>query len=180
MVLTGDGPALRLLPGGRAAEPAPVVTDPDLTGDPGGDVRSVSALVGAAQPRLLVDEATARRRDGLPDPHPIAGQLAQAVVEVLAGTRPVTQLLTLLTEQLYSELSVLAPDPVTLPTLRGAPVITVHPQDRPRVRSVHLSRPAPGVAEVAARVQTHGRSRAVALRLEEWRGRWRCCALTIG
>jgi len=115
----------------------------------------------------------------LPDPRPLAGQLAQAVVEVLSGTRPLIQLLTRVDEQIYAELSALAPDPVTAPTF-GRNRGVIRPQDRPRVRSVHVSRPAADVAEVAARVQTNGRSRAVALRLEEWLGRWRRSALVVG
>ncbi len=140
-----------------------------------------SVLVSSdiADGQELVDQAPVRRMGELPDPRPLAGQLAQAVVEVLSGTRPLTQLLTRVDEQIYAELSALAPDPVTAPTF-GRNRGVIRPQDRPRVCSVHVSRPAADVAEVAARVQTNGRSRAVALRLEEWRGRWRCSALVVG
>ncbi len=200
---TPTGPALRLLPGGRTPPPAPVpVTDPDDLVDDLSEVDpdtdealstgvddltdltattgAVVALTARAEARQLVEEAEGRRLDQLPDPRPLAGQLAQAVVEVLSGDRPITQLLTWLNEQIYLELSVLAPDPATSPTVGRARVVTIRPQDRPKIRSVHVCRPADGVAEVAARVQTNGRSRAVAMRLEEWRGRWRCSALVVG
>ena len=48
------------------------------------------------------------------------------------------------------------------------------------VRSVHVSLPADGVAEVAALVRRGARSTAVALRLEGLDGRWQCTALELG
>jgi len=127
--------------------------------------------------RLAVTRAA--RRGDLPDPRPVAGELAQAVVEVLAGDRPLTQLLTRFDDHTYAQLAARAPDPATHPTL-GPARAGIHPWQRPKIRTVHVSRPAAGVAEVTARVQTNGRSRAVALRLEEWQGRWRCSALDVG
>ena len=158
----------------------------DVTDDRSDDVDGVGFEAGSVlvssdieDGEELVDEVTVRRVGELPDPRPLAGQLAQAVVEVLAGARPLTQLLTRVDEQIYAELAALAPDPGTAPTF-GRNRGVIRPEDRPRVRSVHVSRPATDVAEVTARVQTNGRSRAVALRLEEWRGRWRCSALVVG
>ncbi|MUN36629.1 Rv3235 family protein [Actinomadura litoris] len=46
-----------------------------------------------------------------------------------------------------------------------------------RVLSSWLQRPAPGVAEVGAVAVVAGRVRALALRLELHRGRWRCTAV---
>ena len=48
------------------------------------------------------------------------------------------------------------------------------------VRSVHVSEPVDGVAEVCAIVQQGPRCRAIALRLEGIDGRWQCTALHIG
>lgn len=143
-----------------------------------------------AQPTRLVAVAGGRDRlvgsgppavgtGRLPDPRPLAGELAQAVVEVLAGDRPVGQLLTRLDSRTYGQLSARAPAPATAP-VTGRTRAGVHPTDRPRVCTVHVSHPAAGVAEITARVQTNGRSRAVALRLEEWQGSWRCSALDVG
>jgi hypothetical protein len=166
-------PALRVLPGGRPTT-SPLSGRDDLAELPG----PVLGVVGAPPDRD--DEPEVRRVAELPDPRPLAGQLAQAVVEVLAGDRPITQLLTWLDERIYTELSGLAPRPRTAPTLARSRTVLIRPQDRPKVRSIHVCRPADGVAEIAARVQVNGRSRAVALRLEEWRGRWRCNALVVG
>jgi len=158
----------------------------DVTNDRSNDVDDVGFDAGSDRAvrdiedgQELIDQALIRHPGELPDPRPLAGQLAQAVVEVLSGARPLTQLLTRVDEQIYAELAALAPDPGTAPTF-GRNRGVIRPEDRPRVRSVHVSRPAADVAEVAARVQTNGRSRAVALRLEEWRGRWRCSALVVG
>lgn len=179
------GPALRLLPGGRATPGTDTPAEPLLPGEVGEEditevaVQPIVILGGPAEPDER-DEIEVRRLEQLPDPHPLAGQLAQAVVEVLSGDRPITQLLTWLDEQIYLDLSALAPKPRTTPTVGQARVVTIRPQDRPKIRSIHVCRPADGVAEVAARVETNGRSRAVALRLQEWRGRWRCSALVVG
>ncbi len=148
---------------------------------PGTAGEGVSAIAVAShgEARQLPADTRAVRLGRLPDPRPLAGELAQAVVEVLAGDRPAVQLLTRFDNETYGQLSARAPDPVTAPTL-GPGRAGIHPHDRPRVCTVHVSRPADGVAEVTARVQTNGRSRAVALRLEEWQGRWRCSALDVG
>jgi len=169
--VAGSGPAL-----------SPSGTRPDLTDDVddfGFEAGSVLQGRDIEDGQQVVEQAAVRRVGELPDPRPLAGQLAQAVVEVLSGDRPLTQLLTRVDEQIYAELSALAPDPVTSSALQRARGM-IRPQDRPRVRSVHVSQPAADVAEVAARIQTNGRSRAIALRLEEWRGRWRCSALVVG
>ena len=144
----------------------------------GSGVRDAGETARAeARHRLAVTRAA--RRGHLPDPRPVAGELAQALVEVLAGDRPVTQLCTRFDGQTYEELAARAPDPAPGPRM-GSARTAIPPWQRPRIRSVHLSRPADGVAEVTTRVQTNGRSRAVALRLEEWQGRWRCSALDVG
>ena len=148
-------------------------------GSRGAGVGEADRDTARAQARHRLAVTRAARRGDLPDPGPVAGELAQAVVEVLAGDRPLTQLLTRFDDHTYAQLAARAPDPATHPTL-GPARAGIHPWQRPKIRTVHVSRPAAGVAEVTARVQTNGRSRAVALRLEEWQGRWRCSALDVG
>ncbi len=173
----GTAPAVEV----RAAPVEREGLDAPASGPDEAGLVAVRVVALVATPEAPVpDEPQTRRLDQLPDPRPLAGQLAQAVVEVLSGDRPITQLLTWLNEQIYLELATLAPTPATVPTVGRARVVTIRPQDRPKIRSVHVCQPAAGVAEIAARVQTNGRSRAVAMRLEEWRGRWRCSALVIG
>ncbi len=179
----GAGRPLRLVPGVRTpptedttsdlADAAPDVDPPTVHAESG------QVVATGSEPGDRIEAAAVDFLDLLPDPRPFAGQLAQAVVEVLAGDRPLTQLRNRVAEAIYTELSTLAPDPATAPTI-GRTRVARRPQDRPRICSVHVSRPAAGVAEVAARVETDGRSRAVALRLQEWRGRWQCSALVVG
>jgi hypothetical protein len=51
---------------------------------------------------------------------------------------------------------------------------------QPRVASVHVSEPRPGVVEACAVVDTGPRRRALAYRVELCRGQWRCTAVHIG
>jgi hypothetical protein len=111
------------------------------------------------------------RRAALPAPRTWAGRVVQAIVEVLAGMRPATQLVRWTTEEVYEQIS-----SRVLPA-RGCDV-----EGPPRgvVRSLHVSEPADGVAEVCALVRRGARSTAVALRLEGMDGRWQCTAIELG
>jgi hypothetical protein len=92
--------------------------------------------------------------------------LATALVEVLAGRRPVGQLRVHCAPPVYAGLSGRAPksgagDPLT-------------------VLSVRVGQPADGVAEACATVRHGQRVRALAFRMEGVDGRWRVTALEIG
>lgn len=113
-------------------------------------------------------------RVALPDPYSWTGRFVQAVVEVLAGERPVTQLLRWTNEGVYADV-----------TRRARALGRLAPgarrgRGRALVRSVHLCEPRDGVVEAAVHVKEGGRSRAIALRLEGLDGRWRCTALVLG
>ena len=109
-------------------------------------------------------------RSDLPEPRTWAARLVQALVEVLAGNRPVEQLERWTSAAVYDDVSALA-----LPGERDMTAGT-----RGVVRSVHVSEPVDGVAEVAALVRRGRRTTAVALRLEGLDGRWQCTALELG
>lgn len=102
-------------------------------------------------------------------------RFAQATVEVLAGDRPLQQLLRWTTARVYQDLErrvrILAQTTRTPPRSRRL---------RPQVRSVHVYRPGPHSAEVSVHVRHGHRSRAMAARLEERDGSWRCVALQLG
>lgn len=106
----------------------------------------------------------------LPEARGWAGRFAQALVEVLAGDRPVGQLVRWTTTAVYEEVA----------GLIAGPGVARGDAARGVVRSVHVSQPADGVAEVAALVRRGARSTAVALRLEGLDGRWQCTALDLG
>lgn len=104
-----------------------------------------------------------------------AARFAQAVVEVAGGDRPLPQLLRWTSPRVYAELGrrvrVMA---------QSRPVEQRRRTLRPQVRSVHLCRPVPTVAEVSVHVRHGRRSRAIAARLELRSERWTCTALRIG
>jgi hypothetical protein len=101
--------------------------------------------------------------------------LAQAVSEVLAGDRPISQLVRFTDEAVFADLNrrVRMLGLTTTATARGA-------KERSSVRSVRVCTPAKEIAEVAAHVRHGERSRAIALRMEIRRNRWVCTALEIG
>lgn len=101
----------------------------------------------------------------LPPARPVARALVQALLEVLAGVRPVTQLRRTTSVELYERLEVLVH---TRPRATGARPATG------AVRSLHVQQRPEGVAEVCATVVRGRRAGAVALRLVGVDGRW-CC-----
>jgi hypothetical protein len=110
-------------------------------------------------------------RSRLPEPRGWAGRFVQAVVEVLAGDRPVGQLVRWTSGEVYDELAARV-----RATGTGAGRATA----RAVVRSVHVAEPADGVAEVAAMVRCGARTTAFAVRLEGLDGRWQCTAVELG
>lgn len=114
----------------------------------------------------------------LPDPATTCAAVVQAVIEVLSGTRPVTQLVRWLAPDVYSGLQRRAALGARIQ--RRTATLTSAAARRPVVRGVRVCCPADGVAEASAVVLDRGRVRAVAVRLEGLDGRWRATALEIG
>lgn len=108
----------------------------------------------------------------LPEPAPLVGRLAQAIVEIVSGQRPAPQLIRHTAPTVYSVIA------------RQAMVAGRRRLPGPRrpavVRRVRVCEPADGIVEACAVVVSHGRVRALALRLEGLDGRWLVTALTIG
>lgn len=110
-------------------------------------------------------------REFLPDPNLWAARLVQAIVEVTVGARPVGQLIRWTSTNVYESVQrrITHTDSMLGSARRVAAI----------VRSVHVSEPGDGVAEVCAVVQQGTRCRAMALRLEGVDGRWQCTALQV-
>ena len=151
----------------------------DLVGS-GAMTRGALALRYQLDPELDVVPAPPALRlvpagPRLPDPQAWASKLVQAVAEVLAGDRPISQLVRFTDSIVFGELNrrVRLLGLTTTATARGL-------KERSAVRSVHVFTPATEVAEIAAHVRYGDRSRAIALRLEVHRGRWICTALELG
>jgi hypothetical protein len=142
------------LPSGLPVVPQPPEGVPVVRRDP---VRSPSARRGDAE---------------RPEPGAWVARLVQAVVEVLAGDRPLLQLMRWLDITVYEQLSEHV-------TKRAGRPSGARPGPVRAVRSVHLCEPRAGVVEAAVVVGNGVRVRAVAVRLEGARGRWRCTRLTI-
>ncbi|GAB3080759.1 hypothetical protein GCM10027053_51410 [Intrasporangium mesophilum] len=112
------------------------------------------------------------RRQLLPDPTPLVAKLSQAIIEVVSGQRPAPQLIRHASPTVYSVIARQA--------LVAARRRTPGPRRPAVVRRIRLCEPADGVVEACAVVVSHGRVRALALRLDGLDGRWLITALTIG
>ncbi|MDV3220043.1 Rv3235 family protein [Intrasporangium sp.] len=112
------------------------------------------------------------RSSDLPEPEPFVAKIAQAVVEVITGQRPATQLIRHTSPTVYSLLA------------RRALVSTRRlgngARRRAVVRRIRLCEPADGTVEACAVVIAHGRVRALAFRLEGLDGRWLMTQVAIG
>jgi len=143
----GSGtPALAIVP----AEPSAPVVDPLTWRD--------------------CDEEPPRPPDlgALPEPRRWAALLAQAVVEILGGRRPVAQVLRWVDPEIHERLR------------RSAPSVRRAPGGPPvRVRRVRISTSLEGSVEAVAVVDDGTRCRAMAMRLEALERRWLCTALDI-
>jgi hypothetical protein len=162
-------PAVPATPALRRVAPRHEVAGPGTSPGPAGQV-------GDAAGWTLDDDEpgpTLTARDDLPDPQQWAARLAQAVVEIVAGARPASQLWRWTTQPVLDDvrrrIRPAAPQP-TRPARSRPPVGAV-------IRSVHVCEPADGIAEVTAIVHAKPRTRALALRLEGLDGRWLCTAL---
>lgn len=127
------------------------------------------------QPRLEPPapvEADLRRRRQV---EAWAHRFAQAVVEIVGGDRPASQLVRWTSREVHADLE------------RRAQLVgragghhpgagRVQPV-RPRVVSAHSSFVTPEIAEVSVRARYGERSRALAVRFVLHRGRWVCTAL---
>ena len=102
-------------------------------------------------------------------------RFAQAVVEIVGGDRPPSQLLRWTSRTVYADLERRA----LLVARAGGHVpgqARVQPV-APRVRSIHTSFVAPDIVEASVHARYGPRSRAVAARFELHKNRWVCTAL---
>lgn len=107
---------------------------------------------------------------GLPEPQAWVRHMAQALVEVMSGSRPATQLIRWTTPAVYSVLA-----------RRNAVSSRRERVTRPAiVGGVRICQPADGVVEACAVVVDNGRVRALAMRLTAVDRRWVISALQVG
>jgi hypothetical protein len=113
-----------------------------------------------------------RRPSMLPDPAPWGRRLLIGLIETAGGHRPVQQLAPLLSASVHRGLC------GDFERMRRSGAS--HWLHRASVRTVRATEPSDGVAELCATVEARGRVRALALRLDEQHGRWRCTRLQLG
>jgi hypothetical protein len=101
-----------------------------------------------------------------PVPRSAAAVVTRALLEVVCGQRPAAQLAGWTTPALQAELA----------RVSG----TVSARRRYVVRSLRVTEPRPGVAEVVAVVARGDRIAAIALRMESSAGRWRVTRFEMG
>ena len=121
-----------------------------------------------AVPSWSADADTGIRRTAtaqLPPAARAAQVFTTALVEVLAGRRPVGQLRIHAAPTVFAGLVNRAPNELGAPT---------------QLMSMRVCQPADGVAEISATVRNDARARAIAFRMEGLDGRWRVTALDIG
>ena len=116
------------------------------------------------------------RSSDLPDPERFAPQLAQALVEVMAGARPAPQVIRWTSPEVYAVVARRS----ALVARRVADGNAPRTRPRLRVLRVRICEPADGVAEAAVVVSDGPRVRAVAVRLVGQDGKWRVSALQVG
>ncbi|MDI2019577.1 hypothetical protein PJL18_00068 [Paenarthrobacter nicotinovorans] len=107
----------------------------------------------------------------------VARSIAQAALEVLAGTRPLVQLSRSLDSECYLALQHRAAlTRKHAARSKGSP----QPHLSPMVRSVRACSISESICEASIVVAEEGRCRAVAMRLERTDGLWQVTALEIG
>lgn len=137
-------------------------------------------LFGPRAPRLPFEVVAApaawlpkpARPRGLPDPQRWAQHLLVGMIETAGGRRPLQQLNALLSPSVSRGIAA----DFERALHRGAR----HWLHRASVRTVRCAEPCEGVAELCAVLDTGQRVHAMALRLEERHGRWRCTRIQVG
>jgi hypothetical protein len=111
----------------------------------------------------------------LPDPKPLAENLARNVMEILAGARELEQISRWVTDDVYRHLVTRVHASTRARALKKIPV------QRPvfTLGSTLVCEPADSVAEVVVVVHGRARSRSIAIRLEGLDGRWRAAAIHV-
>jgi hypothetical protein len=135
------------------------------------------AEIEAAAPTLLqvvAPESITPERAHLPHPTEWTARMARALIEAVAGERPVTQLTKWTTREVLLQVTVRAA------AARRHPAGKALASPLRRVGSVRICVVAPGIVEACAVVSGMTRARAIALRLEARDQRWIVTAMELG
>lgn len=111
----------------------------------------------------------------LPDPRPLLENLTRCVIEILAGVRELDQIARWVNDEVYRHLTKRVVISARARAVKG--VAAVRPQVT--LGTVTITHPRDGVVEAVVIVHSKKRTRAVAIRLEGWDGRWRAAAVNV-
>ena len=114
-------------------------------------------------------------RSALPDPEPLLLNLTRCAVEVLAGARELEQIARWLSEDVFRNMLKRVIIAERARRLKGT--VAVRPAFT--LGNAHITEPRDGAVEAVVMVHSRVRSRAVAIRLEGFDGRWRASALSV-
>lgn len=167
-------PAVRSVPNEVLQAASPPIASRSIMASPRAKARTDGPSGGGPSPARKA--AQIRSLDG--EIRALARSIAQAAVEVLAGTRPAQQLSRTLDPGCFSALQHRAA--LTRAHAANAPGGQSRLHRSPMVRSVRVCAVNDGVYEASLVVSEELRSRAVAMRLEGINGTWRVTALEIG
>jgi hypothetical protein len=146
-----------------------IASDPAVLPQPG----PWPALVGAE--RAATCGVAFIVESGNPDPATLCANLARCVIEILAGARPLDQIGRWVSDSVYVHLL-----RRTMLALRARAVSAEDPlRPRMRIGEPRLGFPSEGVVEAVVLVHQPARSRAVAIRLERHRARWRATTINV-
>ncbi|MGJ4846464.1 Rv3235 family protein [Leifsonia sp. Le1] len=157
----------------RARQGADAVDAPEAAQEARG--RGQGPEGGAPPFRAVAELPAVPRADGLPDPAPLAANLALRVIEVLAGARNIDQLSRWVSDSVFVHLLRRTTISERTRKIAGTPV------QRPRlwVGEPYIATPRDGVIEAVVLVHQPNRTRAVAMRLDVVGSRWRASAMTV-
>jgi uncharacterized protein DUF6459 len=127
-------------------------------------IRPLAEHRHATRPKLTLVSDTAERCYTPPPTVVEIRRLLKAILEILDGRRPVSQMAEILPRRCQ---------PMLLNAARAT-----NPGPR-TLRSVHLSRTTADVVDLCARIDQGRRSRALSGRLEQHDGRWQFTMLTM-
>lgn len=119
--------------------------------------------------------AAGERTDPLPDPTPLLRNLTQGILEVIAGMRPIEHLARWVSEEAFRTLVIRSNLAARARSARGVRATT----SPLVVTTVRCTWPADNAVEATVIVAGRARTRAVAIRLDEFRGRWRASSIAL-
>ncbi len=170
------------------------------------EISPLAEASGAPRPFLLRTEVPLHRNDDaavlpllrppapLPSPEPeipeeleaVARRVARGALEVLGGTRPLQQMARLLDGRSYERLQLRSNLVRSVEQSRGQGVggdprsnsLRLH--RNVLIRTVRICPITRSIFEASVVAAEQKRARAIAMRIERWRGQWRVTELQIG